>query len=415
MAMQVNPSGLEDLRRTLARHERIIHSLLGVARLGEIWRGRSIQFQDPDGSLNLLLGDGVARFYNNDGVLNAQIGAGYSSFFDALGALTVQIGANKARFFNNGFATAVLGQFDGRYYDADAAAWIADTVRGLGLFRDGDEFPFFSAGHAEGANRLDVTAGFNQGPNERLQSFQIDAHHTTLHGGDDPDAQGRLSMQPTGEVILEADGSTLYLGFSTSNVTLSVGGAGGFTAFNLGTHATPANLSRGGDASIRVVSSALKYKADIQPLVVDRDELFSMAAISYLDKGEKEAYERQLAEGVDEPLFGSEAERDSWVEAGSPMPELKPPTRYPGFIADEWAKCKTLRQFVRFEDDEVEGFHYDRVGPVLLEIAKDQQSQIKDLQTIALAHEHRIEQLEAESAELKARLEAIESRLADPQ
>lgn len=167
---------------------------------------------------------------------------------------------------------------------------------------------------------------------------------------------------PAGQVDL--DGTTLQCDF-TGAANINAGSDVNISAaanidldptsnlrFFIGSHAVPANLSISANV-VRVVSSAAKYKADVEDLVVDRDELFAVSGKTYVDASEKE---RHAAD-----------------------PELQPPTRYPGFIADEWAEHETLRQFVRFEDGQVEGFHYDRVSAALLEAAKQQQAEIDEL------------------------------------
>lgn len=375
VGMQASPSGIEGFRRRLEAIERQIHEMRGGARIGEIFRGRTIQFQDPDGSVNLLIGDGATSFYNADGTTNAALGGGSATFYD------------------ENALTGSLGGFTGQYWDVDAEAWVATVVRGLALYRPGDPYPFFSVGYAESANRSDITAGYGSGG--ALESIDLQAEHfavRTSAGG------ARISLNPagSGNVIVEADddSTNVYLGNSNSGVTISPNASSEFRVFNLGTHATPANLSVSSNV-VRVVSSALKYKAEIEPLHVDREELLSVSAISYVDRQAKQNYERQLVEGVDEPWFGSESEREEWVAAGSVLPELKPPPRYPGFIADEWAEHETLRQFVRFEDGEVEGFHYDRVTVAHHEVIKD--------------HEARIAKLESENAQMKAELAELKA------
>lgn len=339
VTMQASPSGMDGFRRKLEDLQRQIDSIRGAAFIkSSILRGDRIEFQTSDGDTFLVTGifttDESGTEHTNNGL----------AIYDPTGDIIVLAGHDETENRND-------VQFGDPSERIDDFLVLSDDIR------FGSEVSGLS-----GAFHADLS-----------DEFDVDAPSIIL---DTPG--GILQLQPDGDAILRsAPSQTLFLGNDVGTVTISADDTNirsngnvdidpdGELRFFIGSHATPANLSISSN-NVRIVSSALKYKADVEDIVVDRDVLLSMVGKTYVDKAEKEA--------------GGE------------------PTRYPGFIADEWAEHESLRIFVRFEDGEPEGFHYDRVTVAHHEVLRD--------------HEARIAELEAEKAAMKADIAELKATVA---
>lgn len=169
-----------------------------------------------------------------------------------------------------------------------------------------------------------------------------------------------------GQVTVRAHES-LFLTSTDGNVNISadaqldafadriqlVSQGNGIGVYGLPTTSDAANIrlaTVGGNFTLALVSSSRRYKTDEAEAVIDPAEVLSLSGKTWVDKHELD---------------------------NGPEGDVK---RNVGFIAEELDERPSLRQFVDYDDEgRPDAIQYDRLSVALLEVAKDQQSQIDAL------------------------------------
>jgi hypothetical protein len=184
------------------------------------------------------------------------------------------------------------------------------------------------------------------------ETVLVRAKHVSLHSEDSESA-----------VIVDTSGNIVIFPSSTGDLMLynidSIGG-GDNLVFDFS----------GSTPKVKYVSSARKYKQDIEDAGITPEDVLRMRPRTWRDRNE-------VAENPD-------TER-----------------RFIGFIADELADIHSLRQFVRFnEEGEPESIYYDRLTVALLELLKYQQTKVD-------AHEEELQNINEKFDQLKNMVESI--------
>ena len=173
---------------------------------------------------------------------------------------------------------------------------------------------------------------------------------------------------------LQLSANTAFLTTPTS-LTVDTGRAviltgGELGLYELPTTSDPANLrldTIGGKFTVGFVTSSQRYKQDIEDAAFDPREVLQLRPRTWRDKNEVE---------------------------GDPQTTKRPV----GFIAEEVHDLVSCRPLVELNSDgEPDGLKYDRFAAAH--------------QSVLVHHDERIALLEAENADLRARLEALDARL----
>ena len=258
------------------------------------------------------------------------------------------VGGAGFRFFDpaeegnplTGGTTTRIGEFSDYFYDLAGNTWIpSEAVRGISLFESDDTFSWFSAG------TVDNIQSFNVGYSGRTtESILFKAKLIRLDSPILPDG-GRIEITEDGAIHLRSYGAN-RLEFN------------GLTTIGAGNH-----LVLDGDI-VKYVSSARKYKQDIESAEVDPEEVLLLQGRTWRDRNEV---------------------------ASNPETHR----RFVGFIAEELAELPSMRQFVLYNSDgEPESIYYDRLSVALLELQKRQQTQINNQEARISALEEKLSLLE---------------------
>lgn len=251
-----------------------------------------------------------------------------------------------------GGVTARIGEFKDYYFDLSTNSFSDDPVdvRGLSLFLADEDFSWFSVGSYGDIQSFNIGYAGTTVESVLMKALYL-RFDSALNTG------ARMEFTTTGDIVFTRYGSSIRF------TDLPSIGAGDHLVLDGG--------------ALKYVSSARKYKQDIEDAVIDPNEVLLMQGRTWRDRAE-------VAENPD-------TER-----------------RFVGFIADELAEFETLKQFVRFnENQEPETIYYDRLVVGVIELFKTQQIQINDQQDqISNQNEH-IEVLEEKLATLQDMVESI--------
>src|SRR5699024_2150555 len=140
-----------------------------------------------------------------------------------------------------------------------------------------------------------------------------------------------------------------------------------------GTSSTANTIIESGTGILRMTSSSLRYKQEVEDWEPSPEDVLKLQPRSWKEK----------------PGLRPD------------MPDYQDPNRYVGFIAEEVAEAG-LEELVVFEEDEdgnygPDNLNYDRIPAAHQVVLRD--------------HEARILELEGENRDLRSRLAAIEERL----
>jgi hypothetical protein len=354
---------------------------------------------------------------------------GSISVYNELDELNTFIGEGRVDFADAGEISGTIGEYIGQFYNNAIDQWVTATMRGFALFRPGQGNPYFTVAQAIGSGLLECTFGYDgqefehfgiksqgiflRGANAQDSSFQLqDDGDVSIHGGEG--ALFHMESGPTnglGEranIQIQSDGD-IWIGALALHTTWMRGGSVdiavtsdfdvdansisldpvGDLSFFIGTTTNPANMNMTSN-NVRQVSSARKYKSDIQDAIIEPEDVLKLRPRTWIDKGDLTRYEnykaaRSLAKSNGEEEF-----------LGLP---IAPPDRTIGFVAEEVAEHPSLRVFVQYnEDGEPESLYYDRMSAAFVKLAQE--------------NSKRIATLEAEKTELKKRLDTMESLFA---
>ncbi len=307
----------------------------------------------------------------------------------------------------DGNLTTLFGSFFGRHWDLNTNAWAADDIIGISIYNPGDVNPYFQVGRADAAGTLDAIIGFagaGGSGDQRLENLFAQANNVFIAGnyvteatrladrsylaldagghvylasavGDiSLDAADDIFISPTDGLIVNCNNVDINATGAAANIDLSADTdiilvsqgntildpqGSGELQFYIGTTTNPANLNQTSN-NIRQVSSARKYKSDIQDTIINPADVLKLRPRTWIDKGE--------------------LEKD---------PNYK--ERTVGFVAEEVAEQESLHPLIQFNDDgTVESLYYDRFTVALIELAKAQQKQIDDLTKRVVALEKKV-------------------------
>lgn len=305
VAMAASPAGIEGLAREIQALWRSINEMRGAAFVkSSILRGDQMQFQNEDGDTYVILGQ-----------------------------------------FDDGEVNGILV----RDFDGNVIMYaIRDLVNNVNDVRFGDLDQQLDNFTVEAD---DIQFGSSARP---ASEFSVDAGGGAL-----------LWMQPDGDIVMHSKaGETLFLGNGTGTGTVTLYGdpetniyskgnvdidPDGDLRFFIGSTANPANLNQTSNV-IRQVSSARKYKANIEDAHVDVADVLKLRPRTWVDKASLER----------DPSYN---------------------VRIPGFIAEELDEHETLRQFVQYNDDGTpESIYYDRLAVGLVAVVQEQQTRLDDFE-----------------------------------
>jgi hypothetical protein len=165
---------------------------------------------------------------------------------------------------------------------------------------------------------------------------------------------GAAWIYTDGDLLLSADGTTFLRGghFSLDVPKFTIR-TPELPIYDLPTTSGSANLrldTIGGVWTLGYISSSARYKTDIGEAVVDSREVINLTGRTWVDKHEMN---------------------------NGPVGDV---ARDVGFVAEELDEQPSLRQFVEYDDQgRPDGVKYDRLSVALLQVVKDQQSQIDRL------------------------------------
>lgn len=339
---------------------------------------------------------------------------GSISVYNNLDELNTFIGEGRVDFADSGVITGTIGEFEGEYYDNNANTWIADTLRGISLYRLGQGFPFFFVAHALTNNKLEALFGYDGKVFEHfgVKSESIffrgrAAQDSVIQMQDDGDIHieaaplhsvflqgGSVDISVTSDFDVDADGG-ISLTSSTGDVSLDPQGSGELRFF-IGTTTNPANLNESGTNQVRVVTSARKYKEDIQDAEIDPADVLKMRPRTWLDKNDLTQWENDQQVRAIAKSNGEEA----FIEG----PVIPYPDRTIGFVAEEIAALPSMHIFVNYKDGQPEGLHYDRMAAAFVSVAKENYARVDALETKVTEQQKEIDALKAQVVKVIAAL-----------
>jgi hypothetical protein len=261
------------------------------------------------------------------------------------------VGGEGLRFFDpdvptNGGTTTRIGSYEDAYFDPEQPVgeqWVSSVIRGISIYEPTDNVPWFSAGSAGTKQTFNV--GFS---GNTVESVLLQALYTLI--ASDLDTGAQIEILSNGDLVFSRVGSNIRF----PDVTTI--GAGDILVLD-------------GDV-LKVVSSSVRYKQDIEDAVINPEDVLLMQGRTWRDRGEVEQ-----------------------------NPETQ--RRFVGFIAEELAEIPSLRQFVRFNsEDEPESIYYDRLVVGVVELVKTQQDELNSLKT-------QVQELSEKLIELQNMVESI--------
>lgn len=336
---------------------------------------------------------------------------GAISVYDALNQLNTFIGEGRVDFADNGFVTGTIGEFDGEYFNIATDNWVDSIMRGMSLHRSGVGNPFFTVAQALSGGALECAFGYDGIP---FTHWGVKSKAVFMTGG--VDQLSKIQMQDDGDIFIGADDifRTLWLeGYevditatgrvdidAVGEIQIDCGGnisidPDGELQFFITTTTNPANLNQSSN-NVRIVSSARKYKEDIQDVEIDPADVLKMRPRTWLDKGDLARYERYQQVKA---IAKSNGEEEFFDEEEVPYPK-----RTIGFVAEEIDELPSLRPLVQYNDDgEPESLYYDRMAAVFVGVAKRNYQRVDALEKEVAEHKKLI-------ADLTARIVALEKK-----
>lgn len=329
---------------------------------------------------------------------------------NALGEIETFIGEGRVDFADAGEVSGTIGEFIGEFFNNGIGDWVTATMRGISLYRPGLGNPYFSVARAVSSGFLECTFGYD---GQAFEHWGVRSEFVHLRGGalinSDPSNAAVIQIQDDGDIFISAQAlhSTFIQGGSVDiNVTsdfdvdadngisltapngdISIDPQGiGDLKFFITTTTNPANLNQTGNI-VKLVSSARKYKADIQDAVIDPADVLKLRPRTWLDKGDLTKWEndqnaRAIAKSNGELAF---------IET----PEVPYPKRTIGFVAEEIDDLSSLRPFVEYKDGKPESLYYDRMFAAAVTTMQSNNKRIVELETITKGQQTQIDELKA--------------------
>lgn len=279
------------------------------------------------------------------------------------------VGGAGFRFYEKGSPDDTLtrvGQFLGSFWTVNPVTgggeWTPlGQFYGFAGYQKGQQYPFFAAG-TDGAKQF-VQAGYVAG--QPLESVMFKTNDMWLQstGG------SYIHQNSDGDILMKPE-SGRALGLY--NIP-TIGASSLQLVFDFS----------GSYPQVKYISSALKYKRDIEDAVVDVEDVLQMQGRTWRDK--------------------SAVEED---------PDTT--QRFVGFIADELMMLPTCRQFVSFDKEgEPQSIYYDRLSVALLEAFKsthaknlDQDERIAECEMLIKTQKETIDQLSTRLANIESMVES---------